>query len=92
MFELHECNGNRIEYTDDEGRPHILNRIRDDLLNPQGWSICRITKADIASAAITTAAPFPREPRRLICRYCDCISTKESGTCEHCGAPLVFMD
>ena len=28
-------------------------------------------------------------PRRLRCLYCDCISSKESGTCEHCGAPLV---
>ena len=28
-------------------------------------------------------------PRRLKCVYCDCISSKESGTCEHCGAPLV---
>jgi hypothetical protein len=28
-------------------------------------------------------------PRRLKCAYCDCISSKESGTCEHCGAPLV---
>lgn len=28
-------------------------------------------------------------PRRLKCVYCGCISGKESGTCEHCGAPLV---
>ncbi len=28
-------------------------------------------------------------PRRLKCDYCGCISSKESGTCEHCGAPLV---
>lgn len=28
-------------------------------------------------------------PRRLKCNYCGCISSKESGTCEHCGAPLV---
>lgn len=28
-------------------------------------------------------------PRRLKCAYCDCISSKESGTCEHCGAPLI---
>lgn len=27
-------------------------------------------------------------PRRLKCVYCGCISSKESGTCEHCGAPL----
>lgn len=28
-------------------------------------------------------------PRRLKCVYCGCISSKESGTCEHCGAPLI---
>ena len=28
-------------------------------------------------------------PRRLKCVYSGCISSKESGTCEHCGAPLV---
>lgn len=28
-------------------------------------------------------------PRRLKCVYCDCISSKDSGTCENCGAPLV---
>ena len=28
-------------------------------------------------------------PRRLKCVYCGCISGKESGTCEHCGAPLI---
>ena len=27
--------------------------------------------------------------RRLVCEYCGCISGKENGTCEHCGAPLV---
>ena len=27
--------------------------------------------------------------RRLKCVYCGCISSKESGTCEHCGAPLI---
>ena len=29
------------------------------------------------------------KPRRLKCVYCDCISSKESGTCENCGAPLI---
>lgn len=28
-------------------------------------------------------------PRRLKCVYCGCISSKESGTCENCGAPLI---
>lgn len=40
----------------------------------------------INTASITTSY---YRPRRLKCVYCDCISSKESGTCEHCGAPLV---
>ena len=27
-------------------------------------------------------------PRRLKCQYCGCISEKDYGTCEYCGAPL----
>lgn len=30
--------------------------------------------------------------RRLYCEYCGCISDKEHGTCEHCGAPLKEME
>ena len=26
--------------------------------------------------------------KRLVCEYCDCISGKDHGTCEHCGAVL----
>lgn len=26
--------------------------------------------------------------RRLVCEYCGCISDKDYGTCEHCGAVL----
>lgn len=37
----------------------------------------------------TSIEPNYYRPRRLKCVYCDCISSKESGTCEHCGAPLV---
>ena len=29
------------------------------------------------------------KPRRLKCQYCGCISEKDYGTCEHCGAPLI---
>ena len=32
---------------------------------------------------------YPDEkPKRLRCKYCDCLSEKDYGTCEHCGAPL----
>lgn len=37
-------------------------------------------------ASITDSYEF--RPRRLICEYCGCISGKDHGTCEHCGAPL----
>ena len=30
--------------------------------------------------------------KRLHCEYCGCISDKEHGTCEHCGAPLKEME
>lgn len=28
------------------------------------------------------------KPQRLRCEYCGCLSEKDYGTCEHCGAPL----
>lgn len=28
------------------------------------------------------------KPKRLRCKYCDCLSEKDYGTCEYCGAPL----
>lgn len=33
-----------------------------------------------------------RHNKRLYCEYCGCISDKEHGTCEHCGAPLKEME
>lgn len=30
--------------------------------------------------------------KRLYCEYCGCISEKDHGTCEHCGAPLKEME
>ncbi len=41
--------------------------------------------------AYITASEMPTR-RRLRCEYCGCISDKEHGTCEHCGAPLKEMD
>jgi hypothetical protein len=43
----------------------------------------------IDGTCYTSLAQDYYRPRRLKCVYCDCISSKESGTCEHCGAPLV---
>ncbi len=38
---------------------------------------------------IETWISVDAKPRRLKCQYCDCISEKDYGTCEHCGAPLI---
>ncbi len=43
----------------------------------------------IDGTCYTSLAQDYYRPRRLKCVYCDCISSKESGTCENCGAPLV---
>ena len=37
----------------------------------------------------TTWTSVDAKPRRLKCQYCGCISEKDYGTCEHCGAPLI---
>lgn len=33
-----------------------------------------------------------KQKGRLVCEYCGCISDKDHGTCEHCGAPLKEME
>lgn len=33
-----------------------------------------------------------KQKGRLVCGYCGCISDKDYGTCEHCGAPLKEME
>lgn len=43
----------------------------------------------VSGTCYTSIEPNYYRPRRLKCVYCDCISSKESGTCEHCGAPLI---
>lgn len=43
----------------------------------------------ISGTCYTSLAQDCYRPRRLKCVYCGCISGKESGTCEHCGAPLI---
>lgn len=43
----------------------------------------------IDGTCYTSLAQDYYRPRRLKCVYCGCISGKESGTCEHCGAPLI---
>ena len=40
-----------------------------------------------ADNAITTAWEAAK-PKRIRCEYCGCLSDKDYGTCEHCGAAL----
>lgn len=42
------------------------------------------------SVTIGTSNLYESRPRRLKCEYCGCISSKEFGTCEYCGAPLTI--
>lgn len=56
-------------------------------VNNSKWATIPIT--DINS--ITTISCEPR-PLRLHCEYCGCVSSKDYGTCEHCGAPLIPLE
>ena len=42
--------------------------------------------------AITSANFSEPRPLRLKCEYCGCVSSKDYGTCEFCGAPLVPLE
>ena len=48
----------------------------------------------LASNAFVNTITSCCAPRtlRLHCEYCGCVSSKDFGTCEHCGAPLVPME
>ena len=50
-----------------------------------------ISISDINANCTITGLYEPR-PRRLRCEYCGCVSGRDFGTCEHCGAPLVPME
>lgn len=50
------------------------------------------TLSRIADNSVWLSAIEPINKKRLYCEYCGCISEKEHGTCEHCGAPLKEMD
>ena len=64
---------------------------RGDLVNPASISLIPPDSQlfTISGTCYTSIETSYYRPRRLKCVYCDCISSKESGTCEHCGAPLV---
>ena len=50
------------------------------------------TLSCIADNSVRLSVIEPINKKRLYCEYCGCISEKEHGTCEHCGAPLKEMD
>lgn len=51
-----------------------------------------ICTANIADNAITdsyiSSVWEAAKPKRIRCEYCGCLSDKDYGTCEHCGAAL----
>lgn len=58
--------------------------IRPMQLDTLDQGLIRLNDTDVIA---TTYEPY--RTRRLKCEYCGCISGKDYGTCEHCGAPLV---
>jgi hypothetical protein len=47
------------------------------------------SKSVLADSILADNSITRREyPKRLLCEYCGCISGKDHGTCEHCGAVL----
>ena len=50
-------------------------------------SFSDIDKFIVADEPITTVWEAAK-PKRIRCEYCDCLSEKDYGTCEHCGAAL----
>lgn len=56
---------------------------------------CSITANTATTQVVNNAICWREEPlrpnKRLYCEYCGCISEKDHGTCEHCGAPLKEM-
>lgn len=62
----------------------------------EGWSLVVNdgTWSTISATNINASIVSAWEPRplRMICEYCGCVSKKDYGTCEHCGAPLVPLE
>lgn len=44
------------------------------------------------SVTIDTTNLYEPRPLRMTCEYCGCVSKKDYGTCEHCGAPLIPLE
>jgi hypothetical protein len=52
-----------------------------------------LTKDDLQEIAKMQSRWTPKliddpKPKRIRCQYCGCLSEKDYGTCEHCGAAL----
>lgn len=63
------------------------------------WVICTLQEDRIVSLGLDTITQgeifweyATAYKKRLHCEYCGCISEKDHGTCEHCGAPLKEME
>ena len=53
---------------------------------------CDVLRLIPGNYVSTTAYAPAKTYRKLACEYCGCISEKDHGTCEHCGAPLKYVD
>lgn len=58
-------------------------------VNNNDWMTIPISELN-TSCTITSL--YEPRPLRLHCEYCGCVSSKDFGTCEHCGAPLVPLE
>lgn len=64
----------------------------------EGWNLTvsdgdwmTIPISELNTNCTITSLYEPR-PLRMTCEYCGCVSKKDYGTCEHCGAPLVLLE
>ena len=58
-------------------------------VNNNDWMTIPISELNTSCTITSLCEP---RPLRLHCEYCGCVSSKDFGTCEHCGAPLVPME
>ncbi len=65
---------------------------RKGLYVDDGGSILVVSNGQFKIGHATISAAPIEAPRKLACEYCGCISGKDHGTCEHCGAPLKYVD
>ena len=74
---------NKIEEINHQAKPEI--GLSDEYLVYKGGR----GNISIIPHEVESWISVDAKPRCLKCQYCGCISEKDYGTCEHCGAPLI---